>query len=159
MVHQQKRHPNGWLFCFCWWTIKNAVFDRSFGLSRRLHNQVRVSLCSHKRAARRLLRERIAQRWRTRSVLLAHKEHNRTGPKIDKLTCQAQSVEILTLASKSLMVHQNKKTNICSSFYLFKPQAWYGITLQRVWNPDFVGYGINRQVAFVFSCALIPYRL
>jgi hypothetical protein len=37
-------------------------------LSRRLHNQTRASLCSHKRAACRLLRECIARRCRVRST-------------------------------------------------------------------------------------------
>ena len=37
-----------------------------------------------------------------------------------------------------------KKRQALLVVFLSKPQAWYGITRQRVWNPDCVGHGISR---------------
>ena len=41
----------------------------------------------------------------------------------------------------------HKKRPPKAVFFLSKPQAWYGVTPQRVWNRGSAAYGIDRQAA------------
>ena len=93
MVHQQKRDsPCGYL-SFVYVSSSALASDRPVVAAGYIIKQSRVDELAHKQVARRLLRERIAKRCRTRSVLLAqgsitgriiarrgiHQNRNRSG--------------------------------------------------------------------------------
>ena len=112
------------------------------GLSRRLHNQARASLCLHKRAARRLLRERIARRCKAQRA-----RKNASSCKLARSITGWSGVRVPVGPPK------NSASFTCRIFY---PSRRLGISSRhsRVYHQ-------RRHAAFAYhhASACIPLRL